>query len=113
MVVVPDLAKSFFPWSASYAGSNKLMSTQVRVTNLTLNRQCYPSNSIPSQHWSLHGSEVPKKKEETACQVRSAVVVLQKIKRKTKKPKKKKRKKFRLGFNRMIDSKQPTPMTSC
>jgi hypothetical protein len=44
-----------------------------------------------------------------ACQVRSAVVVLQKIKRKTKKPKKKMRKKIRLGFNRMIDSKTTYP----
>jgi hypothetical protein len=69
----------------------------------------YPSNPIPSQHWSLHGSKVRGKQKEMACQVRSAIVVLQKIKRKTKQKTTDMGEKIRLGFNNMIELKNNLP----
>jgi hypothetical protein len=42
----------------------------------------YPSNPIPSQHWSLHGSEVPLKKRGNALSGQVCCCCASKLKKK-------------------------------
>jgi len=49
----------------------------------------YPSNPIPSQHWSLHGSEVPLKKRGNALSGQVCCCCASKLKKNTHKKKKK------------------------